>query len=87
MTNSSFTQSATAFATGKPLELIDGNQLLQMLASYEIVNLVQVIPSFETDREVARLRQLLEVSPDEFRWRIQLAEHVLGAIEFPTGHL
>lgn len=85
VTNSSFTQSAAAFAAGKPLELIDGDQFLKMLARYEIVSLPQVKPSFENDQEVVRLRKLVEALPVELRWRIQLAHHVLGIVESPRG--
>jgi hypothetical protein len=85
VTNSVFTSSAHAFASGKPLELIDGNRLLQLLAEQQILGIEGVKVSIENDEDVTRLRQLICAMPDHLPWRIQLAQHILGIINTPRG--
>jgi hypothetical protein len=85
ITNSTFTASAVEFASGKPLELIDGGILIQLLARHGIVTAAQATISFATDPEIARLKKLVEVLPNELRWRVQLAQHLLNVVEYPHG--
>jgi hypothetical protein len=84
VTNSTFTASAEEFGSDKPLELIDGPKLLQLLARYQMTSVSQGTRSLATDREAGRLKQLVAAFPAELSWRVQLTKHVLGVIEVPA---
>jgi len=80
VTNSAFTPSALAFAAGKPLELIDGNRLVDLLIQFKVAIGEPVTPTFDGDPEVSRLHKLVAALPDELQWRVQLAQYLLGFI-------
>lgn len=64
MTTGYFTKSAIAFAEGKPIELIDGQQLNALLKKYELS--IGVFPVI-SDEDILRIEQEIQQCNLEFR--------------------
>jgi hypothetical protein len=84
ITNSNYTNSAINFAQGKPIELIDGLKLTNLLEKYNLLKAVDSPSGFYEDtkleEELSTILNIVRKDPTSIRLRIKLAYKQIDSV-------
>ncbi|WP_037290801.1 restriction endonuclease [Saccharibacillus sacchari] len=91
ITNSTFTSNATNFADGKPLELIDGNKLNELLTQYGLIEQLSIMnfsqygdSENESLAELSIIRNELRKNTSNLKLRVKLISKLISEICSPV---
>lgn len=82
ITNSNFTTAAINFASNKPLELIDGQKLINLLIKHNMTDLIDNcnINDDDDDDDLSYIRKVIRDDPNNIRLRVKYGYELLNEI-------
>lgn len=94
ITNSTYTNSAISFAQGKPIELIDGQKLINLLEKYDLLPKEYILDGIDSSsidydyegndlrEELSTLLNIIRKDPTNLRLRIKLAYKQIDSVRY-----